>query len=128
MVNLMPGTRLVALALGSLAAAAVIGSATAHRNPASETYRSAQAMTYTLGSKRAIGYFVVADGKCQVTLMISEAVDAELAQPLSAARLRLSMLPGESAALDSAEGETMQLTCGSGAETVVVKYGPAERS
>jgi hypothetical protein len=124
----MPGTRLAALALGSVAAIALIGSAMANRTPVSDTYRAAQAMSYTLGTKRAIGYFVGADGKCQVTLMISEAIDAELAQPLSAARLRLSMLPGESAALDSAEGETMQLTCGSGAETVVVKFGPAERS
>jgi hypothetical protein len=99
----------------------------AHRNLA-DTFVSAQAISYQLGSKRAVGYFVRVDGACQVTLMIAEAIDPELAQPTSAARLSLAMMPGQKAALASEEGESLELTCGSGAETVLVTRASAERS
>jgi hypothetical protein len=125
----MPTSRtLVALSLGALAAAAIAGTAGAHRNPAGETYRSAQAMSYELGSKRAIGYFVSQNGQCQVTLMVAEAVDPEEGRATSAARISVSMVPGQSATLDSEEGSSMVLTCGSGAETMKVMRTTVVRS
>jgi hypothetical protein len=42
----------------------------------------------------------------------AETVDPDQARPSSAARLSLAMLPGQSAALASEEGTSMQLTCG----------------
>ena len=118
----MPAARrLVALSFGVLAAGLIAGAASAHRNPSSETFRSAQAMSYELGSKRAIGYFVSQNGQCQVTLMIAELVDPEVARPTSAARFSVAMMPGQSATVDSEEGIAMVLTCGSGAETVNVR-------
>jgi hypothetical protein len=118
----MPVARtLVALSFGVLASGLVTGAASAHRNPSPETFRSAQAMSYELGSKRAIGYFVSHKGQCQVTLMIAELVDPEEARPTSAARFSVAMMPGQSATVDSEEGVAMVLTCGSGAETVTVK-------
>jgi hypothetical protein len=119
---------LVALTLGCLTTTLTVDVAGAHRAISSETYRSAQAISYQLGSKRAIGYFVRVDGACQVTMMIAETVDPDVAQPTSAARLSLSMMPGQSAALASEEGESLQLTCGSGAETVVATLASTERS
>ena len=68
-----------------------------------------------------MGYFGAPHGKCLVTLMIAETVDPDQARPSSAARLSLAMLPGQSAALASEEGTSMQLTCGAGAETVAIK-------
>ena len=118
-----------ALALGCLATAFLVGAAAARQNPASEVYRATQAISYELGSKRAVGYFVTRDGVCQLTLMIAEAVDPDIASPTSAARLNLAILPGQTAALASEEGESVMLTCGSGGETMVVKYDqPAGRS
>jgi hypothetical protein len=124
----MFATRSFALTLGCLAATLAVDAGAAHRNLVTETFRSAQAISYQLGSKRAIGYFLRQDGACQVTLMIAEAIDPDVAQPTSAARLNLSMMPGQSAALASEEGELLELTCGSGAETVLVKLASAERS
>lgn len=118
----MPAARIVvALSFGVVAAGLLAGAASAHRNPSSETFRSAQAMSYELGSKRAIGYFVSQNGQCQLTLMIAELVDPEAARPTSAARLSVAMVPGQSATVDSEEGIAMVLTCGSGAETVNVR-------
>src|SRR5690349_6731385 len=66
------------------------------RMPGAEVFKPTQGMIYSLGSKRAIGYFVNQDGVCQLTLMIAEAVDPDIAQPPSAARMTVSMMPGQS--------------------------------
>src|SRR5262245_64334337 len=120
----------VGLALACLGAAMGTGIAVGDRAPAPgvETFRSTEAMTYALGSKRAVGFFERQDGKCRVTLMIAEAVDLDVARPISAARLDMSMLPGQSATLGSEEREAMMVTCGSGAWTVAVKRTSPARS
>ena len=118
-----------ALALGCLTATlAADAAAAAQRNRTTEAYRAAQAISYQLASKRAVGYFVRQNGACHVTLMIAEAVDPDVAQSTSAARLSLAMMPGQKASLASEEGESLELTCGSGAETVLVTLPLAERS
>lgn len=86
-------------------------------------YQPVQAISYELGSKRAVGYFSQVASACEVTLMVAEAVDPEVATPTSAARLRLSLEPGQGAALDSEEGQSIDLTCGPRAETLSVRKG-----
>jgi hypothetical protein len=93
-----------------------------------QTFQATQALTYVIGSKRAVGYFQTVAGKCQLTLMIGEAVDPDVAQPPSAARMILAMSPGQSLALGSAEGETMTAICGVGADTLEVIRNSATRS
>jgi len=63
-----------------------------------------------------------------VTLMIAEAVDPDLAQPPSAARMSFGMVPGQSMALGSAEGESMVATCGAGGETLQITQNKPVRS
>ena len=60
--------------------------------------------------------------------MIAEAVDPDVAEPPSAARMILAMSPGQSLALGSAEGESMTATCGAGADTLEVTRNSAVRS
>lgn len=93
-----------------------------------QTYRATQAISHVMGSKRAVGYFQSVAGKCQLTLMIAEAVDPDVTQPPSAARMILAMLPGQSVALGSAEGELMTATCGAGADTLEVTRNGSVRS
>jgi hypothetical protein len=92
------------------------------------TIRTIQGISYELGSKRAVGYLEPRDGKCQVTLMIAESVDPDKASPLSAARLSFSIGQGESAVLASEEGRSTKLTCGAGAQTVVVNAARKKES
>ena len=101
------------------------GYAVAVAAAAGKTFGPIEAISYELGSKRAVGYFDSRNGKCQITLMIAEAIDPEQARPASAARLSLPIWPGESAALASEEGPSMELTCGAGAQTVVIKCNPS---
>jgi hypothetical protein len=117
------------LPAGFVVAALGTGIALARVEPADAvTFRPAEAMHYVLGSKRAIGYFMVQKGECRVTMMIAEAVDPDMSTAPSAARLRMSMQPGQSAMLGSAEGAEMILTCGPGGETVEIKRPQAARS
>jgi len=118
-----------ALLLGACVAVAGVGFAVADRTSAkADTFQPTQAMTYVLGSKRAVGYFERANGTCRVTLMIAEEVNTDVAEPTSAARLRVSLTPGQGATLGSAEGESIAVTCGAGAETVDVVRGSPARS
>ncbi|HZF36582.1 MAG TPA: hypothetical protein VE914_22520 [Candidatus Angelobacter sp.] len=111
------------LLIASLAAVATVASS-ATALPGETTYVPMQAISHDLGSKAAIGYFVREAGACQVVMMIGEKADAETASMSSAARLRLALLPGQRAGVDSEEGRSIDLTCGEAADTLIVRNGP----
>ena len=122
----MPATVLAGLTIVGVAGYAPAGAATDTR--LTKTFGVMESMSYVLGSKRAIGYFLHANGRCQVTLMIAEAVDPTIATAPSAAKLSLAMIPGQKADLLTEEGESIALTCGAGAQTVEVTRVTAPRS
>jgi hypothetical protein len=115
------------LAAGSILCVAATGMASAHLSGPG-VFHATEAMTYVIGSKRAVGYFQNVSGKCQLTLMIAEAVDPDVAMPPSAARMSLVMTPGQSLALGSAEGETLTAICGAGGETIEIRRNVYQRS
>ena len=115
------------LASGCIVAAVSTGVASA-RMGGPEVFRATQALSYVVGSKRAIGYFQSVAGQCQLTLMIAEATDPDAGQAPSAARLSFGMAPGQSVALGSAEGESIVATCGTGGETLEVRRNKLVRS
>jgi hypothetical protein len=90
-------------------------------------YQPIQSISYEIGSKSMSGYFVDEGAACLVTLMISEKGDPEQEQPLSAARVRLQLHPGQSAGLDSEEGRSLKFTCGGNAATLLVEAGERDR-
>jgi hypothetical protein len=90
-------------------------------------YRPIQSISYELGSKSMSGYFVNEGAACLVTLMISEKGDPEQTQPLSAARVRLQLHPGQTAGLDSEEGRSLNFTCGDNAAMLLVDAGERDR-
>ena len=104
------------LATGCILAASGASVASA-RMSGPQVFRATEALSYVIGSKRAIGYFQSVAGQCQLTLMITEAVDPDVAQAPSAARISFGMAPGQSMSLGSVEGESMVATCGAGGET-----------
>ena len=90
------------------------------------SYGPIQAISYVLGSKRAVGYFSAEDGACQVTLMVAEDIDPDVAMPLSAARLRVALQPGQTVQLDSDERKFLDLTCGPGAQSILARSGDVQ--
>jgi hypothetical protein len=122
----LPAIALAGLSVAALTGYAPAGAATAAK-PA-KSFSAMESMSYVLGSKRAIGYFLHANGKCQVTLMIAEAAEAVAAMQPSAAKLTVAMVPGQKADLISEEGESIALTCGPDAQTVEITRVTAPRS
>jgi hypothetical protein len=127
MPNLITTGALLAV-FGNPAAIAATRPATDPVSSAAVTTRPIEGISYERGSKRAVGYFEPRDRKCQVTLMIAEAVDPDKASPLSAARLSSPMGQGGSAVLTSEKGGSIKLTCGAGAQTVAVNAAGKKES
>ena len=82
-----------------------------------------QSISYEFGSKAMSGYFVQEGEVCVVTLMIIEKINPDRLLPVTAARVRLMLNPGQIAGLDSEEGGSLNITCGTGATTVTVDVG-----
>jgi len=90
-------------------------------------YLPAQSISYEFGSKFMSGYFVQEASACSVVLMIAEASDPEVALSASPTRVRLVLNPGQSLALDSDEGRSLNVTCSTNATTLLVDAGETER-
>jgi hypothetical protein len=86
-------------------------------------YDPIEAMTYRLGANKLSGYFRQINGKCAMTLMLFKNIDPAAGAPdNSASRVQVSVLPGEQAQIDSAEGEGVTLSCNGRAETVTAVH------
>ncbi len=120
------GVAFSGLLIAGVTAAATVASSASTALPGQTSYIPMQAISHDLGSKLAIGYFITEAGACQVVLMIGENVDPETGLRQTAARLRLALLPGQGAGLDSEEGRSLDLTCGEAAATLIVRNGPTD--
>jgi hypothetical protein len=72
-------------------------------------------MIATVGSKRVIAFYVPGNGACNVQAVIWKGDDADAT---TAARVRMSLNPAETASIDSAENESLTLKCGDYAEAL----------
>jgi hypothetical protein len=88
-----------------------------------DQYKPRQSISYEFGSKFTSGYFVSNTGACMVTLMVIEKSPGDQPLPVTAARVRLILYPGQIAGLDSEEGRSLNFTCGAGAEALFVNAG-----
>jgi hypothetical protein len=86
-------------------------------------YRPAQGLSYPLGSKLAVGYFLQNDGVCTVNLFVAENTGDNTGP--AASRLRFKLPPAEHFILDSVEGQALELKCGADAATLEVERGSA---
>jgi hypothetical protein len=89
-------------------------------------YEGLQSFSHEFGSKFTSGYFVSETGKCLVTLMLAEKSDPDAPSSQTPARVRLTLNPGQMAALDSEEGQSVSFTCASGATALLVDRGKRE--
>jgi hypothetical protein len=93
----------------------------AFRSSAAEVYSPIHAMTYAVGSNGFSGFFQQAEGKCALTLMLYKLTNSDEDTPdKSPARVLVSIRPGEHARIGSAEGDAIQLSCNTNADTVSV--------
>jgi hypothetical protein len=72
----------------------------------------------TVGSKRIIAFYVPGSGHCALHAVLWN--DANADADVSAARVRISLEPGQIVHIDSSENETLNLQCGENAEKLAV--------
>jgi hypothetical protein len=90
-------------------------------------YAPIQSISYEFGSKAMSRYFVKQGSACLVTLMVIEKSNPDQLLPMTAARIRLAMSPGQIAGLDSEEGRSLNFTCGEGAAKLIVDSGDRDK-
>jgi hypothetical protein len=78
--------------------------------------RPGHGISLDVGSKHVVGYFLADAQACHVTLMMSDrSVEDEVPQR-TAARIRQTVQPYAVARVDTAEGESLELSCHAGAK------------
>jgi len=79
-----------------------------------------QPMIATVGSKRVIAFYVPGNGGCNVQAVVWSGDDMSAN---TAAGFRVSLAPGETASIDSADNKSLNLRCGAYAETLAAVNG-----
>lgn len=77
----------------------------------------------TAGTQRVVAYFVPERGGCAVSAVTWK--DGNTDAPYASARVRVSLKPGQTLALEGAQRQSMSLLCGADAATLAV-VAPAE--
>lgn len=72
-------------------------------------------MIATVGRKRVIAFYVPGNGRCDIRAVIWNAADTDAN---TAAGFRVSLHPGQTASIDSADNKSLTLRCGDYAETL----------
>lgn len=98
----------LALAAGLILAGPAVPTAADPWTPQQEL-RPLRALSFELGAERVLAFFVPADGRCKVTLMIADTRGDEV--PAPASRLSVRIEPGRSATFDGRDGQSLRLAC-----------------
>jgi hypothetical protein len=77
----------------------------------------------TVGTKRVIAFFIPGNSQCNVQIVIWNATDLEAN---SAGGVRVSLRPGQTAAIDGSPTEFLTLKCGDHAETLAATDTPQQ--
>ena len=111
---------LVALAL-TAAAGPVLGAEAPAQNLG--PVGPSEPILVTAGTQRVVAYFAPERGGCAVNAVTWK--DAEATAPYASMRVRVSLKPGQTLALDGSQRQSMSLLCGADASTLAV-VAPAE--
>jgi len=111
------------LVVSLLAAAIAVSTGAQSAAQSRSRYEPLQGMQHDFGSKTMTGYFVSEVDRCLVVLRVSDRERADAPAAPTATRIRLALRPGETAGLDSEEGRSLNVTCGTNSASVLVETG-----
>ena len=105
------GNRVVAAAFGGALVVATSTGLSAADSWLPVMMKPLRAVSLDAGSKHVVSYFLSADAKCELTLMIADAPRDDRSEPSAEVmRLRLAVDPGRSAHVDTTDGKLLQFT------------------
>lgn len=90
-------------------------------DPASPLIMKAmQGVSFDIGTKRVVSYFLSDGNTCKLTLMLAEVVNGDI-RGLTAARMTVAVEADKTAHLDTAEGKSLEFKCQDGAQTMRIE-------
>ena len=78
-------------------------------------------VSFDIGSKHAISYFLINDGNCDLTVWLTDISHDDEAAPSTATRMVISVAPGRTMQVGSAEGTAAEFACAANAESMSVR-------
>jgi hypothetical protein len=103
-----------------IAATASLGTAQAAELASPLTMKPLQGVSFDIGTKRAVSYFLSDGNSCKLTLMLAEVVHGDEVSGLTT-RVTVAIEAGKAAQLDTAEGRTLEFKCQGGAHVMRVE-------
>lgn len=77
-------------------------------------------VSFDVGSKRAVSYYLAEGGVCNLTVLMAESTVEDEVKG-AATRVTIPVIPTRSARIDTAEGKTLEFRCAPSAQTMTVK-------
>ncbi|MBL8566822.1 MAG: hypothetical protein JNM89_14000 [Hyphomicrobiaceae bacterium] len=74
------------------------------------TMKPKQGVSFEVGSKHAIAYYLAKGGICDLTVLMAESNELDSVKG-AATRVTIPVIPTRAARIDNAEGKTMQFSC-----------------
>ena len=116
---------LVAAVALVIAGAAGLGASVGHAGEFSSAtvVKPKAGLSFPVGSKQAVGYFLAERGGCDLTLLVGEAGDAasDAKKGGSAARFSTLVAAGRTARIDTADGPSVEFFCSTGASFLTTR-------
>lgn len=110
----------LAIAFAGISAMAGVNTTRA-ADPASPLIMKAmQGVSFDIGTKRVVSYFLSDGSTCKLTLMLAEVVNGDI-RGLTAARMTVAVEADKTAHLDTAEGKSLEFNCQAGAQTMRIE-------
>ena len=108
------------IAFVGLSATASLGTAQA-ADPASPlTMKPQQGVSFDIGTKRAVSYFLSDGDTCKLTLMLAEVVYGDEVNGLAVTRMTVAVEADKAVHLDTAEGKSLEFKCQAGAQVMTI--------
>ena len=76
-----------------------------------KTFKPLHGVSLHVGSKHAVGYFVPANGVCDLTLVVGEEPRADEVLAVTPTRFRASVQAGQHVSFDTGEGKELAFYC-----------------
>ena len=108
------------IAFVGISATASLGMAQAADPASLLTMKPLEGVSFDIGTKRAVSYFLSDGNSCELTLMLAEVVHGDEVNGLTATRVTVAIEAGKAAQLDTAEGRTLEFKCQGGAHVMSV--------
>jgi hypothetical protein len=84
------------------------------------TMKPLQGVSFDIGTKRAVSYFLSDGDTCKLTLMLAEVVYGDEVNGLTVTRMMVAVEADKAVHLDTAEGKSLEFKCQAGAQVMSI--------